>query len=1231
MLFMDELAYLRLYSAKRKVYIPIDPSDRKKGAAIVLLTKDSVDSHTLMNLPFIHNPNCYESLYIDRNVNALIKSGMIADEDLANEGEEPVNEAMMHVMAGKKIKVSIDMKVMNANDQRLASKAFDEKNFLKWYRFFKTKDRNICESVTIRVYPNIKELVRENQDKALADKDIIAYSYSGDDYISVVANSGYNEIKSKDGPSYEGYLLNELISFVCMRTSKRCSRYLAGQIATALSGRLTPELIEKIKDQWDSQKDYGLACAYVIKTMYDNDGQQAIVDLCKTGDINMLGKYAVKGFIRRISGIYEATLTSEQRKNMKDSEYGLPKLRKYPMPDESHVRSAIRFFNHVSSEDEAELARNIKKKIKQYGMSVDVGENNRFSKYYGGSKKKSSKNEFALLENAVDLSVITESVNISNDKIAVGCDFHFINYNDDKTKIILKPDSYMQAVVDRERKIVGNDGIFIFLGDLIYKAFDSEYNIPEGMREKVLKYANGFTGKYKIFIRGNHDNLPDEFYIKKCGFTHVCASLKYDNYIFTHQPVIVRDPKLNIHGHIHGTRIYTESQPRNYIDVYTLNSLHIGSLSEVVEAKEKYEKTIKQAPNVMKANPHQYVQGDNLDLDNIVNESAIFEVKFIDDKGNPVPKKCPSCGYKVGVFFRGEPVFLCTNRECNKYFGTVPFNESANNLPIDWVGYYPKQTVSYLQEATVYHSTPAPIPGSDAERNKHFDEVMEIVDALSQNERDDIAINGIYTDSPNVIDRRIARDSEGNPVGFIDVYFFRSKPFECQLTAAIKPEYRGQGYMHKMLADIIQTAPIGHPGVTKYVWNVDPNNIHSIKLATRCGFRKTGILRHRDDLDIDEDRYEYALPFKEAEGTIPLPQRLLTESFNADGYVLTDDYIMTEDFITFFNGMDTQVISEAEKKYDSKLKRYLYNERLKNNKAVLLRYQQMKAMNPIIKRTFLKLPMYRRRNIFIDLSFYHGLFLEHLQFKKDVAIKMYWDFLNRLIVDNEYKDLYKKITIFIPVWAEAWGTNTAEDLMDYRKSINPISMIIRMLRKNPTELKKWGNKDILFVSPQGYFKVNFNKFELKDLTKFRRFITKLVSNEIIEEDEDEDGYTTAVNADNNTDSASVIIAKIVDKLEKNTGVTIDDITGGPNNAYQPAEVEEVLKPSKEEFTHLRVRAGKIELPNNGIGKDGNQTKNPVKNAVLIMAPTGDESADSFLNNQIARNIISISKRGYFSP
>ena len=78
----------------------------------------------------------------------------------------------------------------------------------------------------------------------------------------------------------------------------------------------------------------------------------------------------------------EAKLSAADRAKLKDSDYGIPSKKKYPMPDESHIRSAIQMFNHVDKEDEAELAKNIKKKIKKYGMSVDVGKDNRFSKYY---------------------------------------------------------------------------------------------------------------------------------------------------------------------------------------------------------------------------------------------------------------------------------------------------------------------------------------------------------------------------------------------------------------------------------------------------------------------------------------------------------------------------------------------------------------------------------------------------------------------------------------------------------------------------------------------------------------------------------------------------------------------------------------------------------------------------------------------------------------------------------
>ena len=63
--------------------------------------------------------------------------------------------------------------------------------------------------------------------------------------------------------------------------------------------------------------------------------------------------------------------------------YGLPKKKKYPLPDRKHVLSAIRFFNYVSPQDEAQLAEAILEKIKEYGMKdVGVGPDNRFLKYY---------------------------------------------------------------------------------------------------------------------------------------------------------------------------------------------------------------------------------------------------------------------------------------------------------------------------------------------------------------------------------------------------------------------------------------------------------------------------------------------------------------------------------------------------------------------------------------------------------------------------------------------------------------------------------------------------------------------------------------------------------------------------------------------------------------------------------------------------------------------------------
>ena len=78
-----------------------------------------------------------------------------------------------------------------------------------------------------------------------------------------------------------------------------------------------------------------------------------------------------------------------------DKNYGIPELKKFPMPDAKHVKSAIKFFNYVDAEHEKELATAIKGNIKKFGITnINVGSKNRFSKYCKDMKEVTIKESF---------------------------------------------------------------------------------------------------------------------------------------------------------------------------------------------------------------------------------------------------------------------------------------------------------------------------------------------------------------------------------------------------------------------------------------------------------------------------------------------------------------------------------------------------------------------------------------------------------------------------------------------------------------------------------------------------------------------------------------------------------------------------------------------------------------------------------------------------------------------
>ena len=64
-------------------------------------------------------------------------------------------------------------------------------------------------------------------------------------------------------------------------------------------------------------------------------------------------------------------LNTEERRELPDSMFGLPGRREYPMPDAAHVRAAEAYFRYCPEELKPELARNIMRFAKEYGVDVE--------------------------------------------------------------------------------------------------------------------------------------------------------------------------------------------------------------------------------------------------------------------------------------------------------------------------------------------------------------------------------------------------------------------------------------------------------------------------------------------------------------------------------------------------------------------------------------------------------------------------------------------------------------------------------------------------------------------------------------------------------------------------------------------------------------------------------------------------------------------------------------------
>ncbi|MDR0798805.1 MAG: hypothetical protein LBN18_03485 [Dysgonamonadaceae bacterium] len=63
-------------------------------------------------------------------------------------------------------------------------------------------------------------------------------------------------------------------------------------------------------------------------------------------------------------------LDAEERRELSDSDFGIPETREFPIPDAAHVRAAEAYFRYAPEDKKSELARFILKKANEFGVHV---------------------------------------------------------------------------------------------------------------------------------------------------------------------------------------------------------------------------------------------------------------------------------------------------------------------------------------------------------------------------------------------------------------------------------------------------------------------------------------------------------------------------------------------------------------------------------------------------------------------------------------------------------------------------------------------------------------------------------------------------------------------------------------------------------------------------------------------------------------------------------------------
>jgi calcineurin-like phosphoesterase family protein len=180
-------------------------------------------------------------------------------------------------------------------------------------------------------------------------------------------------------------------------------------------------------------------------------------------------------------------------------------------------------------------------------------------------------------------------------------DTHFYHYN-----IIRYCDRPFETVEEMNERMIESWNSVVADNDIVYFLGDFGF----GDKEKLSNICAQLNGT-KILLRGNHDYKRGkqswrdigfkEVFSKKVDFANLDIStffdgefdhkieiLSFKNIILSHEPKVVPDDTLNIHGHIHNIPLSTEFNSNNHfcVSVEMINYVPI-TLEQILQKMGK--------------------------------------------------------------------------------------------------------------------------------------------------------------------------------------------------------------------------------------------------------------------------------------------------------------------------------------------------------------------------------------------------------------------------------------------------------------------------------------------------------------------------------------------------------------------------------------------------------------------------------------------------------------------